>query len=87
MARVLFAAPPFAGHLHPTLALARGLRARHDVAIVSTHGARERIEGAGITAEPVLAGADAAVEAIANPPRPCARIRCCSTVRYARTSR
>jgi len=68
MARILLASAPFAGHLHPTLALGRYLKERHAVAVVSTYGAVERIETAGLDAIPVLRGADAAVEAIANPP-------------------
>ena len=67
--RILLTAPPFAGHLHPTVALARRLRERHTVLVASTSSARAAIEHAGVEAAALLHGADAAVEAIGNPPR------------------
>lgn len=65
---VLSVAPPFAGHLHPTLGIARRLARDVDVVVASTEAARLAIERAGLTGAVVLAGEDARIEAIANPP-------------------
>lgn len=68
MARILMVAPPFSGHLHPMLAMARRLVREHDVLFVSTERACPKIEAAGVRPQPVLRGEDAAIEAIAQPP-------------------
>ncbi|MDB5069989.1 MAG: hypothetical protein JWM87_1100 [Candidatus Eremiobacteraeota bacterium] len=68
MARIVMVAPPFSGHLHPMLAIARRLSLEHDVLFVSTESASAKIETAGLRAHPVLRGADAAIQAIAEPP-------------------
>lgn len=68
MARILMVAPPFSGHLHPVLAIARRLNQEHDVLFVSSESASARIAAAGLRARPVLRGADAAIQAIAEPP-------------------
>lgn len=65
---VLMVAPPFAGHLHPTLGIGRRLSRELDVIVASTEAARPAIEGAGLASAIVLAGEDARIEAIANPP-------------------
>lgn len=68
MARIVMVAPPFSGHLHPMLAIARRLSTEHDVLFVSTESASAKIEAAGLRGQPVLRGADAAIQAIAEPP-------------------
>ena len=65
---ILLVAPPYAGHLHPTIALARRLHERHTVLVASTSTARAAIEHAGVEAATLLASAEAAVEAIGKPP-------------------
>jgi UDP:flavonoid glycosyltransferase YjiC (YdhE family) len=62
-------APPFSGHLHPLLGIGRrlacdGLRVR----VISTESAQARIIASGLEPLCVLAGADDAVHAIAEPP-------------------
>lgn len=53
MARVLFTVWPFAGHLHPAIAIAHALRARgHEVAFYTGAAVRPMIEGEGFTAFP-----------------------------------
>jgi UDP:flavonoid glycosyltransferase YjiC (YdhE family) len=65
--RVAFVAPPFSGHLHPILAVARRVARDHDVIVASTPAARARIEGAGLDAHAFVdATGDAAIAAIAN---------------------
>jgi UDP:flavonoid glycosyltransferase YjiC (YdhE family) len=68
MARIMLVAPPFSGHLHPMLAMARRLSAEHDVVFVSSESACGTIEAAGLRSEAVLRGEDAAIRAIAEPP-------------------
>ena len=65
---VLLVAPPFAGHLHPTIGIARRLSADVDVAIASTEAAQPTIRAAGVDGLVVLPGEDARISAIANPP-------------------
>lgn len=70
MTRVDLVAPPFAGHLHPILGVARRLRDEHDVRVISTEAAQRAIAAAGLDGVSLLAGCDAAIAAIADPPRP-----------------
>jgi UDP:flavonoid glycosyltransferase YjiC (YdhE family) len=62
-------APPFSGHLHPLLGIGRRL-ARDDirVRVISTESAQDRIIASELEPLCVLAGADDAVHAIAEPP-------------------
>ncbi len=67
--RIDLIAPPYSGHLHPILAIARQLAARHDVHVISTPAAQARIAACGVYAASVLdAQADRVLTQIANPP-------------------
>ncbi|MGN6153858.1 MAG: glycosyltransferase, partial [Lysobacteraceae bacterium] len=68
--RIELLAPPFAGHLHPILAIGRALRDITDVTVVSTDGAQARIRAAGLAGVAVVPGADTALHAITDPPHP-----------------
>lgn len=64
-------APPYSGHLHPVLAIARALQPRHAVTVLSTPGAQPAIAACGLHGEAVLSSEDeAGLWALANPPRP-----------------
>jgi UDP:flavonoid glycosyltransferase YjiC (YdhE family) len=65
--RIDLLAPPFAGHLHPILALACVLRAHYQVRVISTESMLPRIRAAGLEAHELLAGQEQALLAIANP--------------------
>jgi UDP:flavonoid glycosyltransferase YjiC (YdhE family) len=66
--RIDLIAPPFAGHLHPLLAIGRALAADHDVRVLSTAGAMPRIAAAGLQGRAILPGGDEALRAIVDPP-------------------
>lgn len=66
--RIELLAPPFAGHLHPILAIGRALRDIADIEVISTERAQERIRAAGLNGIAVVPGADAALLAIVDPP-------------------
>jgi UDP:flavonoid glycosyltransferase YjiC (YdhE family) len=66
--RIDLLAPPFAGHLHPILAIGRALRDIADVEVVSTEGAQMRIRAAGLRGTALVPGADAALRALTDPP-------------------
>ncbi len=66
--RIELLAPPFAGHLHPILAIGRALRGIADIEVVSTEAAQARIRAAGLAGTAVVPGADAALKAIVDPP-------------------
>jgi UDP:flavonoid glycosyltransferase YjiC (YdhE family) len=67
--RVDLISPPFSGHLHPLLGIGRRLaRDRVQVRVISTGSARARIIASGLEPHVMLAGADDAVQAIAEPP-------------------
>jgi UDP:flavonoid glycosyltransferase YjiC (YdhE family) len=66
--RIELLAPPFAGHLHPILAIGLALRDIADIVVVSTEGAQARIRAAGLHAVAVVPGADAALRGIVDPP-------------------
>jgi UDP:flavonoid glycosyltransferase YjiC (YdhE family) len=68
--RIDLLAPPFAGHLHPVLAIGRALSAIADVEVISTDAAQARIRAAGLIGVAVVPGADAALRAITDPPHP-----------------
>jgi len=69
MKRVALVAPPFSGHLHPLLGIGRALAGIAEVRVFSSAAAQGAIAGAGLGGTTLLAGADAAIAAIANPPR------------------
>ena len=63
-------APPFSGHLHPILAMARALADEFDVRVVSTPGMQRRIRDAGLVAVPILSdAAEAQLRAVVDPAR------------------
>jgi UDP:flavonoid glycosyltransferase YjiC (YdhE family) len=66
--RIDLLAPPFAGHLHPMLAIGRALREIADIEVVSTEGAKARIRAAGLQGIALVPGADDALRALADPP-------------------
>jgi UDP:flavonoid glycosyltransferase YjiC (YdhE family) len=67
--RIDLLAPPFSGHLHPLLAIARELAAEFDVRVLSTPTAQARIRTAGLRGRVVLGEDDDRVLTdIANPP-------------------
>lgn len=68
--RIDLLAPPFAGHLHPILAIGRALQPIADVRVISTEDASSRIRIAGLDGVAVVPGADAALRAITDPPYP-----------------
>jgi UDP:flavonoid glycosyltransferase YjiC (YdhE family) len=63
-------APPFAGHLHPALGVARVLSEWADVRVLSTPDVAERVAAAGLAFHPILAGREAAVWGIPNTAKP-----------------
>ncbi|HVH35820.1 MAG TPA: nucleotide disphospho-sugar-binding domain-containing protein [Tahibacter sp.] len=69
MKRVALVAPPFSGHLHPLLGIGRALADVAEVRVFSSAAAQGAIAGAGLDGATLLAGEDAAIAAIANPPR------------------
>ncbi|AWH32250.1 nucleotide disphospho-sugar-binding domain-containing protein [Stenotrophomonas sp. SAU14A_NAIMI4_8] len=61
-------APPYSGHLHPLLAIARQLQAQHQVTVLSTPGAQPAIAASGLHGDVLLSAAhEAALWQIANP--------------------
>jgi UDP:flavonoid glycosyltransferase YjiC (YdhE family) len=67
--RVDLITPPFSGHLHPLLGIGRRLaRDKIQVRVISTQSAVARIIASGLGPRVMLAGADDAVQAIAEPP-------------------
>ncbi|WP_372393532.1 glycosyltransferase [Xanthomonas sp. NCPPB 3582] len=67
--RIDLVAPPYSGHLHPILAIARQLAPHHDVHVISTPAAQARIQACGLRGAGVLdAHADRVLLEIANPP-------------------
>src|SRR5687767_451492 len=65
--RIDFLAPPFSGHLHPTLAMARALRERYEVRIISSEQAQRRIAAAGLAGVALLGDCDAEMRDIVEP--------------------
>ncbi len=66
--RIDLLAPPFAGHLHPVLAMGRALNDLAEVRVLSTEAAQARIRLAGLRGEVVLPDVDARLRAITDPP-------------------
>lgn len=69
-ARVDLVAPPMAGHLHPVLGIAARLVREPDleVRVLSTAAALPLVAATGATGVELLAGADAAVAEVVDPP-------------------
>ncbi|MCU0862500.1 MAG: glycosyl transferase [Planctomycetes bacterium] len=66
--RIDLVSPPFAGHLHPMLAIGRALAVDHDIRVLSTAGAMSRVAAAGLQGRAILPGGDDALRAIVDPP-------------------
>lgn len=66
--RIDLIAPPYSGHLHPILAIARELAPRHAVRVLSTPSAMAQVARAGLVGVPLLdADAERALDAISDP--------------------
>lgn len=67
--KVLLAAPPFSGHLHPILGIAKRLAQDQEleIIVVSTPSAKEKVENEHIKFISILEGFDQKIENIANP--------------------
>ena len=64
-------APPFSGHLHPILSIARALTTEHEIVVLSTLSVQVAIEACGLQGEVILTTKDEQLLwAIANPPHP-----------------
>ncbi len=66
--RIDLLAPPFAGHLHPIIAIGRALSEIADIEVVSTEAAQARIRAAGLRGVALVPGADDALRALTDPP-------------------
>jgi len=67
--RIDLFAPPFRGHLHPVLAMARELKlAGHEVCVFSTASAQSDIEAAGVACHIFASIDDIALRKVVNPP-------------------
>lgn len=66
--RIELLAPPFSGHLHPLLAIGRALATEHDVCVLSTAPVQPQVAAAGLRGEVLLAGIDAELRRIVDPP-------------------
>jgi UDP:flavonoid glycosyltransferase YjiC (YdhE family) len=67
--RIVFVAPPYAGHLYPQVPLAEAARAAgHTVAFVTGERKRAVLARRGLETLPLTSVPDGALEAIANPP-------------------
>jgi UDP:flavonoid glycosyltransferase YjiC (YdhE family) len=68
-ARIDLLSPPFAGHLHPILGMARALQVHYDVRVVTTPGAAATsVRAAGIDAVSMLQGWESRLAAIVDTP-------------------
>ncbi len=69
MKRIVFVAPPFAGHLYPQLPLAAAARdAGHTVSVLTTEAQHEAVRAAGLPVDGLRSIPPGALEAIANAP-------------------
>jgi len=66
--RIDFLAPPFSGHLHPMLAMARSLGTQYDVRVVSSLSAQAAIKTAGLHGVVLNGIDDQQLLSIVNPP-------------------
>lgn len=68
--KIAFVAPPFSGHLHPILGLAKLVEDVAEVFIVSTPGAIAEAERSGLRGRSILPDREALIHAIVAPGRP-----------------
>ena len=68
--RIDLLAPPFAGHLHPILGIARVLQAEYEVRVLTTPGALPSVRAAGLTGVAVLKGWEERLMTLVNTPHP-----------------
>ena len=66
MGRIAFVAPPFGGHLHPLLALARRLVRDHEAVVFTSADAARRTVAAGLEAVASQTAGDAEIAAIVS---------------------
>jgi UDP:flavonoid glycosyltransferase YjiC (YdhE family) len=66
--RVDLLSPPFAGHLHPIIGMARALHAHYDVRVVTTPSAAVRVRAAGIDSVSMLEGWEGRLADIVDTP-------------------
>jgi UDP:flavonoid glycosyltransferase YjiC (YdhE family) len=67
-ARIDLLSPPFAGHLHPIIGMARALHAHYEVRVVTTPSAAMRVRAAGIDSVSMLEGWEGRLAAIVDTP-------------------
>lgn len=67
--KILLAAPPFSGHIHPIIGIAKRLAQDQDfeITIVSTPIVKAKVESENINFIAILEGYDEKIESIANP--------------------
>lgn len=67
--KIFLVSPPFSGHLHPIIAIAKRLAqdCEMSVTIISTLAAKTRVENENISFLSILNGYDAKIDSIANP--------------------
>lgn len=71
MSRLLLAAPPFAGHLYPLIAIAKRLRDQgHDVRFATAPGGVPLLQRLGFPVDPLLADDPTVLERIGNTDEP-----------------
>jgi UDP:flavonoid glycosyltransferase YjiC (YdhE family) len=66
--RIDFLSPPFAGHLHPIMGMARALQGQYEVRVITTPTAAERVRKEGIEALNMLEGWETRLTAIVDTP-------------------
>lgn len=67
--RIDLASPPFAGHLHPLLGIARLLQSEHEVRVLTMPSALPVVRAAGLNGIPVLSGWERRLSAIIDTPK------------------
>jgi len=66
--RIDFLSPPFAGHLHPILGMARALEPHYEVRVATTPCAESSVRTAGLTAVTLLAGWEGRLRDVVDTP-------------------
>jgi len=68
--RIDLLSPPFAGHLHPILGIARILQSEYEVRVLTTPAALPSVRAAGLVGVAVLTGWEERLMALVNTPHP-----------------